>query len=721
MTHRGHPGLSVQHHLCLALIVAATTLACAGCESLWPRDRALYCGDGQVDEEELCDGQSLQGMTCERLVHLGFEGGTLKCGKGCRSFDTSGCYKCRDGKKNGPTEVCDESALDGKKCTDFKFDGGKLACSSDCKSFNTSGCFKCGDGKKDPPAELCDGSALGGKSCAGLGFDGGALSCEANCRGFNTSGCFKCGDGKINGTEQCDGAAVGQADCKALGHEGGSIKCKIDCTGFDITGCYKCGDQLKNGLEQCDGIDLGQKTCKDLGFFTGTLKCSSDCKSHDTSGCQNHKVTFAVAAGAKKDDCGAAVAVDSSGNTIVVGDFRESIKLGGASLASAGNADVVVAKLDAAGKFLWAVAAGGPDNDYGNGVAVAAGGEVYITGTFVGTATFGSTKLTAAGNKVGYSDIFVAKLDKDGKFLWAVSAGGSSYDYGNGIALTKAGNVHIAGAFRDQATFGTQQLSSKGYTDIFTAKLSSDGKFLWAVGAGDSGSDSAEGVAVDGQGNSHITGYYRETLQFSSSKKVTASKLSDIFVAKLDATGSCLWVTSAGGKQYDYGDAIAVDSKGFSYITGTYTGKASFGAKELTTSKVAADLFVARLDSSGKILWGVRAGGVGIETPYGIAAGSTGDSWITGRFQSTATFGGSSVKSSGKMDIFIARLDSSGGFKWAARAGGSTDDQGSAVALDSAGAARVVGCFRGSATFGQIKVSSNGNKDLFVAKLDSAP
>mgnify|MGYP002682318742 CR=1 FL=1 len=117
--------------------------------------------------------------------------------------------------------------------------------------------------------------------------------------------------------------------------------------------------------------------------------------------------------------------------------------------------------------WIWANQAGGTDLDWGESIAVDDNGNSYVTGRFYGSATFGTTTLTGSGD----SDIFVAKLDINGNWLWAKQAGGTSNDIGIGIDVDDNGNSYITGGFIDIATFGTTTLTSSGYYDIFVAKL----------------------------------------------------------------------------------------------------------------------------------------------------------------------------------------------------------------------------------------------------------
>jgi PKD repeat protein len=364
-------------------------------------------------------------------------------------------------------------------------------------------------------------------------------------------------------------------------------------------------------------------------------------------------------------------------------------------------------------EWLWAQKAVGWGYDYGWSIAMDNSGNSYVTGSFSNSATFGSTALTGSGN----NDIFVAKMDSNGNWIWAKKAGGSGTDSGNGIAVDNSGNSYVTGYFQDTASFGTTTLTNSGSRDIFVAKIDSSGNWLWAQKADGSSDDYGQDIAVDNFGNSYVTGYYQGTTVFGSTT-LTGSWNNDIFVAKLDSTGNWLWAKKAGGSSHDYGYSIAVDNSGHSYVTGSFRGTAGFGSTTLTSSG-GNDIFVAKLDSNGNWLWAKKAGGSSDDYGRSIAIDNSGNSYVTGYFPGTAGFGSTTLTSSGGNDIFVAKLDSSGNWLWAKKAGGSSSDYGQDIAVDNFGNSYVTGYFSGTAGFGSTTLICSGNSDIFVAKLDN--
>ena len=268
--------------------------------------------------------------------------------------------------------------------------------------------------------------------------------------------------------------------------------------------------------------------------------------------------------------------------------------------------------------LVWAKRAGGTSSDSGAGIALDGAGNSYVTGAFIGSATFGpgetnETTLTSAGD----DDIFVAKYDASGDLVWAKRAGGTGFDAGIGIAVDGSGNSYVTGFFQGSATFGPGEtnettMTSAGFIDIFVAKYDASGDLVWAkqaAGSRGATTDFGQGIAVDGAGNSYITGRFQGSAAFGAGETnettLTSAGISDIFVAKYDASGDLVWAKRAGGTSRDSGEGIAVDGSGHSYVTGYFEDSATFGPGETNETTLTGagdrDIFVAKKLSQNNI------------------------------------------------------------------------------------------------------------------------
>lgn len=360
--------------------------------------------------------------------------------------------------------------------------------------------------------------------------------------------------------------------------------------------------------------------------------------------------------------------------------------------------------------FAWVKKAGGSGYDGANAISVDTSGNSYVTGSFAGTASFGGITLTGSGG----DDVFITKYDASGNILWAKQAGGSNYDGGNGIAVDGSGNSYVTGYFQGTASFGNTTLVSSGNEDVFIAKYDASGNLLWVKQAGGSGYDAANAVAIDGNGNSYITGYFAGVANFGSTT-LTSSGGNDVFIAKYSTSGSLLWAKRAGGSNYDESYGIAVDGNSNCYITGYFGGTTFFGSTTLTSSGLQ-DVFIAKYDGSGNLLWAKQAGGTLDEKSVGITVDASGNSYITGYFVGTSSFGSTTLTSSGSSDVFIAKYDPTGNVLWAKQAGGASHDVSNSIAVDGNGNSYITGYFDSTAIFGNTTLISSGSDDVFMAK-----
>jgi hypothetical protein len=361
--------------------------------------------------------------------------------------------------------------------------------------------------------------------------------------------------------------------------------------------------------------------------------------------------------------------------------------------------------------FTWAKII---SNSTGYGISVDASGNSYVTGLFNGTAVFDTIQLFS----YGYTDVFVAKYNKDGNCIWAKQAGGINNDCSYSISVDKNGNSYITGFFYGIAKFDTLQLISSGSYDIFLAKYNKDGNCIWAKQAGGSNDDFGYFISVDINGNSYITGEFRGTATFGLFQ-LTSFGSSDAFVAKYDPNGNCLWAKQAGGVGSDFGEGLTVDANGNIYVTGYFQGPVVFGENQLSGFG-SYDIFIAKYDSFGNCLWAKQAGSPFSDGGTSISVDANGNCYVTGKFTGPAVFGTIQLSGLGNSDsdIFVAEYDLNGNCLWAKQAGGTGYDAAWGISTDAKGNCYVTGQFTGPATFGTIKLAGSSERYIFVTSYD---
>ena len=417
---------------------------------------------------------------------------------------------------------------------------------------------------------------------------------------------------------------------------------------------------------------------------------------------------WAVSGGGAVNDYCNEICTDSAGNSYTTGSFQGTAYFGSFTISSAGTQDVFVAKTDPSGNYVWVVRGGGTGGDQGWAIARDNSGNLFVSGYYSGTSTFGTYSVTA----VGQFDMFVAKLDPSGNWLWARSGGSAYYDHSYGVSTDAAGNCYATGYFNGNATFGPYTLSGPAFWGtIWVAKLDPDGNWLWAVSGGGPDDDTCESIATDSAGYSYITGNFEATSTFGA-YSVTSFGGNDILVAKLDPDGNWLWAQHAGGLFPESGNSVALDAEGKCYITGSFSSEnATFGSQVLHSDGWDYEIFAACLDSDGNWLWATGTEPTDIDSDFGqdIIPDGYGNCYITGYIDGTAIFGTTTLSSFGLTDIFVAKLDSAGNWVWAIQAGSANTnygDTGAAIAVSPGTHVLVAGACSYLCSFGSITLTN---------------
>jgi hypothetical protein len=443
--------------------------------------------------------------------------------------------------------------------------------------------------------------------------------------------------------------------------------------------------------------------------------------------------------GGSSGDLAHGIAVDSIGNSVITGrtGSASGIATTGAYQTSyGGNNDAFIAKFNASGARQWATYYGGSGDDGGNGIAIDGSGNSVIIGatnSTSGMATSGAYQTSNGGN----NDVFIAKFNASGARQWATYYGGSGDDYGSGIAVDGTGNIVITGysySTSGIATTGAYQTSyGGGNWDAFIAKFNASGARQWATYYGGSGDDDGLGIAIDGNGNIVITGYTYSTSGIATTGANQISYgggSSDAFIAKFNTSGARQWATYYGGSNYDYGYGVAIDGSGNIVITGytaSTSGIATTGAYQTSGGGTNYDAFIAKFNASGARQWATYYGGSGGDNSYGIAVDSNGNIMITGYTASTSGIATTNAyQSSGGgtyTDAFIAKFNPAGARQWATYYGGSNDDYCYGIAVDGSGNMVITGSTystSGIATTGAYQTSFGGGfYDAFIASFTS--
>lgn len=319
-----------------------------------------------------------------------------------------------------------------------------------------------------------------------------------------------------------------------------------------------------------------------------------------------------------------------------------------------------------------------------------------------------------------WARLFAADLAEAApEFAWAISAGGPGHDKTRGLAVDGQGNVYLTGEFGGLSKFGEHLLRSAGELDCFIAKCSADGKILWARSAGGSGVDRGYGVATDQTGNCYVTGHYQSTNASFGDVRVPNAGDYDLFVAKYDPEGRLLWVRTGGGKGYDYGHGIAVARDHGVFVTGALVGDGAISDLKVVAPG-GSHLFCARYDEGGKLLWATTALGNARGSGHGIAVDAAGNAYVGGMSGGTGTLGGLALTNAPGRDVFVAKFTPAGKVAWVHEGYGSTNAMAHEITCDRAGNVWAAGMFKGLLQLGDHTVPSHGDSDLLLTAFSSS-
>ncbi|RBP39118.1 hypothetical protein DES53_110142 [Roseimicrobium gellanilyticum] len=316
----------------------------------------------------------------------------------------------------------------------------------------------------------------------------------------------------------------------------------------------------------------------------------------------------------------------------------------------------------------------------------------------------------------GGMDFVLAKLDKEGRFLWARNLGGSQVDRGYGVVADKTGHVYVTGHYQStDVLVDGKALPNAGDYDIFVAKYSPNGELLWVRTAGGKGYDYGHGIALDSHGDVIVTGAVSGESKFGET--VVPGTGRPIFCAKYDANGTLKWVKASEGKDSSSGHGVALDGADNIYLAGSTSGAGTFGGLPLSTAKGQSTLLI-KLDAEGKAQWVRTCAGAGA---HELTVDSSGRAWIAGMFKKEATVGDTVYHTTGDKDSdgLLAHYSASGDLQWSRVIQGPAVDYCLGAATDHKGTVFVTGEFSATATFAGQTLASKGATDIYVAALDA--
>ncbi len=440
--------------------------------------------------------------------------------------------------------------------------------------------------------------------------------------------------------------------------------------------------------------------------------------------------------------------LDAQSNVYVASRFKGTIDVDPGPdtvLVTSGNSglrpSVYIIKFDRDGQFLWVKTI---DSSLGadmSGIVRCPDGNFLVVGLFTGEADFdpGPDQFLVASNA---QDAFLMKMDPDGNFLWVKAMGGSGDEYFSCVSFDPDGNIITGGLFfgtadldpgPDEALFTFSGHAVDGI-DIFAAKYSSTGDYIWGEQFPGDSLAFFNDLIVDKQGNSIFVGAFYDSRDFNpgpdSNKLITAGQ-GDMFMLRLNADGDFQRVLQIGGIGDESGNGFVQNEKGDLMIAGSFSEEVDFdpGPGLQLVSANHMDAFLLSLDQDWAFEWLRTFGGSSNDFARVIRQDPAGNLYLIGNFADTVDFDPgtevhtlSDIGHTGKPDAFILKLNPAGDYRWAYQLGGPGADRGLEVRFGDAGKEIfLTGLFEEKAVLSPglsdiDTVSAIGLRDVFLTK-----
>ena len=420
-----------------------------------------------------------------------------------------------------------------------------------------------------------------------------------------------------------------------------------------------------------------------------------------------------------------------------------------------------VKAVSSAPTFSW-IAGGdgtGSSNAPVNAVAVDSNGNSYITGWISGTLDFAGNGIGGAnsfGDVVSTTqDAYLAQYNSSGVLQWVKHITSAGTDFTTGVTVDGNDNVIVVGSFSGTIDLagdgvgGAGDLTSLGSNDLFMAKYSAAGNFVWAKRAGGTGNDSGWQGAVfaDSSGNVYLNVPFVGTADFGgdgiggTGDLVSLGGTADNAVVKYNSSGVYQWSNRIGSASTEWPQEITTDSSNNVLVIGnsaaavTDFGGDGIGGTGDVTNRGSYDAYIAKYSSSGALTWAKSIGSTGSDWGADISTGVSDTIMVSAYFKLTMDSAGDGIGganatddlvSAGGNDLMVAKYSSSGSLVWSKRYGSTGDENPVDGDADAAGNYYVTGSFNGTVDFagdgagGDGDLVSAGGNDVFTVKYTTA-
>lgn len=373
------------------------------------------------------------------------------------------------------------------------------------------------------------------------------------------------------------------------------------------------------------------------------------------------------------------IKVENNGSFYLVGLYRDSLDFDPSVnrfvLFAEGGSDGFIAKYDSAGNFIWVNGFYGMGNSMVQHLEIDRSGNLNVSGMFSNGLNYGSVNNLDSIGSSNRNDVFVAKIDTQGNWIWGKGFGGNGFSSNASLTVDNSNNVYIGGSFNNAVDFDPSAAvfskTAKGLYDIFINKLDSNGNFVWVKTLESSASTENTAIISDGNSAIYVSGYFSDTLDLNpgpAKYPLFSTGNFDAFILKLNLQGDFIWAKSFYGIDGSYANRIALNNINEVLISGDFFGTVDFDPDSATTFNVSSqgtlDIFFLKLTPNGSFVSATSIGGSDYESLNDMVINFKNDLVYTGIYASNFLDfdpgqGVTTVSSNGQSNIFtLALIDS---------------------------------------------------------------
>ena len=411
-----------------------------------------------------------------------------------------------------------------------------------------------------------------------------------------------------------------------------------------------------------------------------------------------------------------AIEAQADGSLVISGNYQQQLEIGN-QLPIARENDLFLASLTPQGQVDWNLAGGSADDDAAIALATDADGNINWTGSFWDTLQFDFFLLPSP---VSGRSLFVMQIDDQGGIDWGTVIHGTGDKEVTDIEVSGDGDIYVSGHFTGSLSVGDTLLNAIAERDLFLAKYDLDGHFIWATQLGETGTNQAVSLAPMPDGGVALGGYFEGSIVWPGGEMAVTTPDNDACLFRFYPDGSVAWGFRVGAQYQDRINAITTSPQGIIYIAGTFLGVLDFeGQFVLETVGFNDNIFVAAFSSSGSVEWGHSIGETSQEMTLALEWHPDNELLLSGLYEESLSIDPFNlISGSSALSSFVVSLDQTAVPQWVLGLSSTDNLLAQAVTATSAGQVFIGGTFAGQASFDGQPYPAEGQFDAFVGAIN---